>query len=259
MLVAGLDIGSITTEALLFDEEKGLVAYSILHTGADSGHASQLAFDKVLVDAGKDRSDAACVVATGCGRRRAAFALDTVTEITCLAKGVNYLFPGARTIIDIGGQDTKAIKIDARGRVVEFEMNDKCAAGTGRFLEVMASALKIDLERMGELSLGHGKHLTISSICTVFAESEVISLVSEGEKLPDILHGINMAIADRTMGLVNRLGSLEEEVVMAGGVAKNTGVVAALRESMGVGLKVPAEPQVVGALGAALIALERVR
>ena len=203
----------------------------------------------MLADAGKARGDVAYVVATGCGRRRADFARDTVTEITCLAKGVNYLFPGARTIIDIGGQDTKAIRVDAEGRVVEFEMNDKCAAGTGRFLEVMASALKIDLERMGELSLTHGKHLAISSICTVFAESEVVSLVSEGEKLPDILHGINTAIADRTMGLVNRLGGLEEEVVMAGGVAKNTGVVAALGDAAGVRLRIPPEPQVVGALG----------
>ncbi len=201
----------------------------------------------------------AYVVATGCGRRRAAFAEETITEITCLAKGVNHLFPGARTIIDIGGQDTKAIRVDAGGRVVEFEMNDKCAAGTGRFLEVMASALKIDLERMGELSLGHRKHLAISSICTVFAESEVVSLVSEGEKLPDILHGITAAIAERTMGLVNRLGGLEEEVVMAGGVAKNRGVVAALTDAMGVGLRIPEEPQIVGALGAALLALERVR
>ncbi len=259
MLVAGIDIGSVTTEALLLDKEKGLVGYSILYTGSDSGHTSELAFDKVLAGAGKARSDAVYVVATGCGRRRADFANDAVTEITCLAKGVNYLFPGARTIIDIGGQDTKAIRVDARGRVVEFEMNDKCAAGTGRFLEVMASALKIDLERMGELSLRHGKHLAISSICTVFAESEVVSLVSEGEKLPDILHGINAAIAERAMGLVNRLGGLEEEVVMAGGVAKNTGVVAALGESTGVCLKIPAEPQVVGALGAALLAHERVR
>jgi predicted CoA-substrate-specific enzyme activase len=259
MLVAGIDIGSVTTEALLLDKEKGLVGYSILYTGADSGHASELAFGNVLAGAGKARSDVAYVVATGCGRRRADFAQDAVTEITCLAKGVNYLFPGARTIIDIGGQDTKAIRVDAGGRVVEFEMNDKCAAGTGRFLEVMASALKIDLERMGELSLRHGKHLAISSICTVFAESEVVSLVSEGEKLEDILHGINVAIADKTMGLINRLGGLEEEVVMAGGVAKNTGVVAALGESTGVCLKIPAEPQVVGALGAALLAHERVR
>jgi predicted CoA-substrate-specific enzyme activase len=259
MLVAGIDIGSVTTEALLLDKEKGLVGFCILHTGADSGHTSRLAFDNVLADAGKARRDAAYVVATGCGRRRADFARDAVTEITCLAKGVNYLFPGARTIIDIGGQDTKAIRVDTGGRVVEFEMNDKCAAGTGRFLEVMASALKIDLERMGELSLTHGKHLAISSICTVFAESEVVSLVSEGEKLPDILHGINAAIAERTMGLVNRLGGLEEEVVMAGGVAKNTGVVAALGDATGVRLKIPPEPQVVGALGAALLALERVR
>ncbi|MGD0230762.1 MAG: acyl-CoA dehydratase activase [Syntrophorhabdales bacterium] len=257
MIVAGIDIGSITTEALLFDREKGLVGYSILLTGADPGGTSASALDKALQEAGRGRPDVVHTVATGCGRRRAAFAEEAVTEITCLAKGVNYLFPGARTVIDIGGQDTKAIRIDATGRVVEFEMNDKCAAGTGRFLEVMASALKIDLDRMGELSLAHGRHLTISSICTVFAESEVISLVSEGEGLPDILHGISTAIADRTMGLVHRLGGIAGEVVMAGGVAKNSGVVRALEEAMGVVLNIPDEPQVVGALGAALLALRK--
>ena len=239
------------------DKEKGLVGYSILYTGADSGHTSELAFDNVLAGAGKARSDVAYVVATGCGRRRADFAQDAVTEITCLAKGVNYLFPEARTIVDIGGQDTKAVRIDARGRVLEFEMNDKCAAGTGRFIEVMASALKVSLEEIGELSLKHKKELTISSICTVFAESEVISLVSEGEELEDILYGIHRAIADRTMGLVSRLGGVEQEVVMAGGVAKNAGVVRALEKVMDTPIKIPFESQVVSALGAALLALEK--
>lgn len=257
MIVAGIDIGSITTDALLFDQEKGIAGYVILQTGADSRKVAEVAVDKVLAELGRDRSELAFVVATGCGRKRALLAKETITEITCIAKGVNYLFPEARTIVDIGGQDTKAVRIDARGRVVEFEMNDKCAAGTGRFIEVMASALKVDLDRIGDLSLGYKKDVTISSICTVFAESEVISLVSEGEELEDILYGIHRAIADRTMGLVNRLGGIEQEVVMAGGVAKNIGVVKALENVMGTSIRIPPEPQVVSALGAALLALEK--
>lgn len=238
-MVAGIDIGSITTDALVFDKEKGIAGYTILQTGADSRKVSEMAVDKVLAEIGKSRSDLEYVISTGCGRKRATLAREAITEITCIAKGVNHLFPAARTIVDIGGQDTKAVRIDGKGRVLEFEMNDKCAAGTGRFIEVMANALKVDLDRIGELSLKHGKDVTISSICTVFAESEVISLVSEGEDLEDILFGIHRAIADRTMGLVNRLGGVEQEVVMAGGVAKNIGVVRALEKVMGTEIKIP--------------------
>jgi predicted CoA-substrate-specific enzyme activase len=258
MLVAGIDIGSITTEALLFDKEKGVVGYTILQTGADSKKTAEEALEKVLAyPEKKSVSDISYIVATGCGRKRAAFAKQAVTEITCIAKGVNYLFPRARTIIDIGGQDTKAIKVDEKGRVTEFEMNDKCAAGTGRFLEVMAKALNVELDSIGNISLKHKKELTISSICTVFAESEVISLVSEGEELEDILYGIHKAIADRTMGLINRLGGVEGEVIMAGGVAKNIGVVKALEAALNAPLKIYVEPQIVGALGAAILALEK--
>lgn len=257
MIVAGIDIGSITTEALLFDKEKGILGYTILDTGADSRKTSELALDGALTYPGKERSDIAYAVATGCGRKRVAYAKETITEITCIAKGVNYLFPEARMVVDIGGQDTKVIRLDEKGRVLEFEMNDKCAAGTGRFIEVMAGALTVDLERIGELSLGHKKDLTISSICTVFAESEVISLVSEGEELEDILFGIHRAIADRTMGLINRLGNVEGEVVMTGGVAKNIGVVRALEKVLNTSVKISVEPQVVGALGAAILALGR--
>ena len=258
MFAAGIDIGSITTEALLFDKDKGIVGYVILPTGANSGKTAEAALEKALSGAGISQSDVLCTVATGCGRKRAQFANHTVTEITCIAKGVNNLFPGARTIIDIGGQDTKAIKIDGQGRVTEFEMNDKCAAGTGRFIEVMAAALNVELNSIGEISLKHSKELTISSICTVFAESEVISLVSEGEELEDILYGIHKAIAGRTVGLLNRLGGAEGEVIMAGGVAKNIGVIKALEAALQTSLKIYKEPQVVGALGAAILALERV-
>ena len=257
MLVAGIDIGSITTEALLFDKEKGIVGYNILQTGADSKKAAESALQGVLAEPGKTISELSYIVSTGCGRKRASFAQQAVTEITCIAKGVNFLYPDARTIIDIGGQDTKVIRVDGSGRVVEFEMNDKCAAGTGRFIEVMAKALNVDLDKIGQISLTHKKELTISSICTVFAESEVISLVSEGEELEDILYGIHKAIADRTMGLITRTGGVEQKVVMAGGVAKNSGVVKALENVLGSPLTIYVEPQIVGALGAAVLALEK--
>jgi predicted CoA-substrate-specific enzyme activase len=257
MLVAGIDVGSITTESLLFDRDKGILGYEILQTGADSRKTAEAAFERVLVGPAIAASAISRIVATGCGRKRAAFAQQAITEITCIAKGVHYLFPAARTIIDIGGQDTKVISIDDKGRVTEFEMNDKCAAGTGRFIEVMAKALNVDLERIGECSLKHKKELAISSICTVFAESEVVSLVSEGEDLEDILYGIHMAIAGRTMGLLNRLGGVKDEVVMTGGVAKNIGVVKALEAALNTQLNVSVEPQIVGALGAAMLALEK--
>jgi (R)-2-hydroxyacyl-CoA dehydratese activating ATPase len=257
MLVAGVDIGSITTEALLFDKDKGIVGYTILQTGADSKKTAELALEKVLAYPGKSASDVSYVVSTGCGRKRASFAQQAVTEITCIAKGVSYLFPEARTIIDIGGQDTKVIRVDEKGRVTEFEMNDKCAAGTGRFIEVMAKALNVELEKVGDISLRYKKELTISSICTVFAESEVISLVSEGEGLEDILYGIHKAIADRTLGLISRVGGVHPEVVMTGGVAKNIGVVKALEKVLNMPIAIHTEPQIVGALGAAMLAMEK--
>ncbi len=257
MLAAGIDIGSITTEALLLDKESGIRKYAILQTGADSRKTADAALETVLLGQDLAVSDLKGIVATGCGRKRALFTQQTVTEITCIAKGVHYLFPDARIIIDIGGQDTKAIKIDNRGRVTEFEMNDKCAAGTGRFIEVMAKALDVELSKIGGLSLEHKKELTISSICTVFAESEVVSLVSEGEELQDILYGIHKAIAGRTMGLIARLGSIEGEVVMTGGVAKNIGVVKALEAALQSKINIYNEPQIVGALGAAILALEK--
>jgi len=257
VLVAGVDIGSITAEALLYDTDKGVVGYTIMQTGADSRKTAEMALEQVLSYPGKSLSDVSYIISTGCGRKRAAFAKESITEITCIAKGVNHLFPEARTIIDIGGQDTKVIRVDDRGRVIEFEMNDKCAAGTGRFIEVMAKALNVELDKIGEISLQHKKEVTISSICTVFAESEVVSLVSEGEELEDILYGIHKAIADRTMGLINRLGGVESEVIMAGGVAKNVGVVKALEKVMGCPIKIYSEPQIVGALGAAILSLEK--
>ena len=255
MITAGIDVGSLSVECAVSEGARGLLGYSIGLVGGQSREASDRAFKEALDRARVARGDVVCVVATGSGRGILDFAHERVTEITCLAKGVHLLLPDSRTIIDIGGQDTKVIRIDDRGRVVAFDMNDKCAAGTGRFLEVMAGALNVDLETMGDRSLQFENALEISSVCTVFAESEVISLVSEGKAVNDILHALHHAVADRTLSLLDRVG-VEGEIAMTGGVAKNIGVVKALEARIGLPLKVYEEPQIVGALGAALIGAE---
>jgi predicted CoA-substrate-specific enzyme activase len=255
MIAAGIDIGSLSTEAIVFDNEKGILGYSIVLTGGSSKEASQVSLEQAIGSANITRDQIKRIVSTGCAREIAEFADRKITEITCLAKGVSHLFPACRTIIDIGGQDTKVIRVGGKGRVLEFDMNDKCAAGTGRFLEVMAKALMVGLDEMGEQSLRYRNDLAISSICTVFAESEVVSLVSEGRQVEDILHAIHNAIADRTIGLLERIGEVELPVAMTGGVAKNIGVVRALEERLQTPLTIYSEPQIVGSLGAALLAL----
>jgi predicted CoA-substrate-specific enzyme activase len=255
MIAAGIDIGSLSTETVVFGKDKGMLGYSIVLTGGSSKEASQLSLEQAVGNAKIKREEIKRIVSTGCARQIADFADQKITEITCIAKGVSHLFPECHTIIDIGGQDTKVIRVDEKGRVLEFDMNDKCAAGTGRFLEVMANALTVELEQMGGRSLQHQNELKISSICTVFAESEVVSLVSEGHPVEDILYAIHKAIADRTLGLLERIGEVEPPVVMTGGVAKNIGVVKALEEKLETPLTIHSEPQIVGALGAALLAL----
>ncbi len=256
MITAGVDVGSLSVETVLLEEGQGVLAYSIGLVGGDSRDASHRSFGEALRRARVAKGDVLRVVSTGSGREILDFADENVTEITCIARGIHFLFPGCRTIIDIGGQDTKVIRIDEKGRVASFDMNDKCAAGTGRFLEVMARALDVDLDQMGQRSLNYQNVIEISSVCTVFAESEVISLVSEGKAVNDILHALHNAVADRTLGLLERVG-VDGQVAMAGGVAKNIGVVRALEEKLGLSLKVHSEPQIVGALGAALVANEK--
>jgi predicted CoA-substrate-specific enzyme activase len=197
-------------------------------------------------------------VATGYGRIAIDYADSQVTEITCYARGINQLHPEVRTIIDIGGQDSKAISVDKEGRVVDFLMNDKCAAGTGRFLEVMAKALELEIGDLGDISLRATEMQQVSSTCTVFAESEVVTLVAEGVNREDIVAGLHAAIAKRIVSMVKRVG-LSPPVGMAGGVAKNAGVVKAIEEEIGEPLVVPREPQIVGALGAAIVAMENMQ
>ncbi|MBW1972897.1 MAG: 2-hydroxyglutaryl-CoA dehydratase [Spirochaetes bacterium] len=256
MAVAGIDIGSLTTETVILSDEKKILGYSIILTGGDSRGATKLSMETATRFANLNREDIEYVISTGTGREIPDFANENVTEITCTAKGVNFLFPDVRTIIDIGGQDTKIIKVDGKGTVTEFDMNDKCAAGTGRFLEVMAKALGVELDKMGEKALQSKEDIQITSICTVFGESEVVSLVSEGKAVEDILNGVHNSIADRTIGLLERTG-LVEKVAFTGGVAKNIGVVKALENKLNTHLSVYYEPQIVCALGAAIIALER--
>jgi predicted CoA-substrate-specific enzyme activase len=252
--VAGVDIGSLTAKAVIL-QDANILGYSVIPTGPDVVKVAEQSLSAALDKAGLERDHLAAVVSTGYGRAMVPLASKSVTEITCDAKGAHHLFPETRMVIDIGGQDSKVISLDSAGRVVDFAMNDKCAAGTGRFLEVMAQALAIDLNELGPISLKHRKSVVISSMCTVFAESEVISLIAEGYPKEDILNGLHQAIASRVSAMAQSL-RVENVVTVSGGVAKNIGVVQALAQNLKVKVKVPQEPQIIAALGAAIYAQE---
>lgn len=254
MYSAGVDVGAASGEVVIWDG-KDIIAFSIVPTGFNSRRAAHLAMEKALDGQPITQEDIGSIVATGYGRVAIDYAQRQVTEISCYAKGINHLQPEVRTIIDIGGQDSKVIAVGEDGRVTDFLMNDKCAAGTGRFLEVMAKALELEVEDLGEISLQAQDALQISSTCTVFAESEVVTLVAEGVSRQDIVAGLHAAIAKRTLSMVKRLG-LVPPVAMAGGVAKNRGVVKAIEDEVGQPLIIPPEPQIIGALGAAILAME---
>ncbi|HEC93726.1 MAG TPA: 2-hydroxyglutaryl-CoA dehydratase [Candidatus Atribacteria bacterium] len=252
MIVAGLDIGSLTIKAVIFKENK-IKGFTIIPTGANVNKLTKDCLELTLKRTGNDFKDLQVIVATGYGRINVPFADKSITEITCHALGANWLNPDTRTVIDIGGQDSKVISVDQDGRVIDFVMNDKCAAGTGRFLEVMAHALGVKTEELGNESLKSKKKISISSMCTVFAESEVISLIAEGCAKEDIIRGLHEAISNRICSMANRL-RLKNSVTLTGGVAKNIGMVQALKKRLKVKVYVPEEPQIVGALGAAIAA-----
>lgn len=255
MISAGIDIGSITAKAAVV-KDGALLGDRIVSTGYNAEKAGRRVFEELLAELALGRPDIGCIVATGYGRKRVGFADRTVTEITCHAAGAHFLNPAVRAVIDIGGQDSKAIALDAGGQVRDFAMNDKCAAGTGRFLEVMARALEVDLERFGEFSLRAAQPSKISSLCTVFAESEVISLIAGGEGRENIIAGIHEAIASRVMAMAGRL-KLSPPVMMTGGVSRNEGVVRALEKKAGRRVEVLPKAQVTGAIGAAVIGQKR--
>ncbi|MFH1338321.1 MAG: acyl-CoA dehydratase activase [Candidatus Omnitrophota bacterium] len=254
MIFAGLDIGSISTKAIIIDEDKRILSYEILRTGSNSKKAAEKCMQLALGKAKISFEDIANLIATGYGRKIVPFKSDEISEISCHARGAHFLFPDTRTVIDIGGQDCKAIRLDENGEAIDFNMNDKCAAGTGRFLEEMAKALDTTVENLGKLSLRSKKTLVISSMCTVFAESEVVSLVSEGETREDIAKALHNAIADRILSLAHKI-KLTNAVTLTGGVAKNIGVIESIKSKLpDVTVYIPEEPQIIGALGAALIA-----
>ena len=259
MFFLGIDIGSLSCDAVLIDENETVIAASVTPTGARNQEAIARVKEDVLRASGLLENDMQSIVSTGYGRTRVENRSAAVTEITCHARGIQALFPGTRVLIDIGGQDSKTFFMDTSGKVVDFAMNDKCAAGTGRFLEAMARALQVDIEELSELDHGAKDNLTLSSMCTVFAESEVVSLIANGAAVNEIVNGLNRSIASRTAGLVKRVAPDIKGLAMAmsGGVAKNSGVIRALRAVLESDIRVPEQPDTVGALGAALIAKER--
>ena len=252
--VMGIDSGSTSTNAVIMDEDRNIKAFSVVRTGAKSGVSADRVLKETLEKAGLKRDDLTWIVSTGYGRVSIEFADETVTEISCHGKGAHYFNPKIRTILDIGGQDSKAIKLSPEGDVTDFVMNDKCAAGTGRFLEMIARTLEVSLDELGAIALTSKEKIEISSMCSVFAESEVISLIANNKEKADIADGVCHAIANKASGLLKRVG-MEPDFMMTGGVAKNPGVVRAVEEKIGARLFIADEPEIVGAAGAALYAL----
>ncbi len=256
--VAGIDSGSTSTDVVILDQHGRIAASMIMPTGAGAKKSADECLRAALLFAGLTAKDIRLTVATGYGRAYIDAFGGSVTEITCHARGAHHLFPDTRTVIDIGGQDSKVIRIDDAGNVVNFAMNDKCAAGTGRFLEMMARALQLPLEDMSGMGTSFEEDITISSMCSVFAESEVVSLVAQSKNTADIVHGIDVSVAAKIAALVARVGG-QPAYLMTGGVAKNDGVVAVIAKRLGAEVRTSEDSQLCGALGAALIALDDVR
>jgi len=252
VLVAGIDIGAATAKVVILSDGK-ISSNAIIPTGFDviesANEVTKLACEKI--DCSMDELE--FIVSTGYARNAVSFANKTLTEIFCHAKGVHFLLPEARTIIDIGGQDSKVIRVNESGNVVNFTMNDKCAAGTGRFLEVMAGVLGLDISEMGPVALKSSNPCQISSTCTVFAETEVVSLRAQGRSREDLISGIHKAVVLRVIAMAKGVG-FERQLVLTGGVAKNIGVKKFLEDGINMEAMIPEEPQITGALGAALLA-----
>ncbi len=256
MIYAGIDAGSRSIKAVLFDTGSSQVlASGLTDQGVEQERLATELFEKLLRDAGLERAQVSGVVATGYGRNAIRFADTTITEITCHARGVHRLAPDARTIIEIGGQDSKVIALEDGGRVRDFAMNDRCAAGTGRFLEMIATRLDMNWEKLSELAHQSTKPAIISNMCVVFAETEIIGLLADGKPLPDVVAGVQNAIATRVSALAGRFVS--PPVYFTGGVALQSGMARALEEVLACPVRVAPQPQFTGALGAAVLASER--
>lgn len=254
---AGVDVGSTQTKAVVIDEARRIVGRALTDTGANVIRAAEHAFQLALADADRREEEVEFVVGTGYGRYKVTFGNTQVTEISCHARGAVHMFPATRTVLDMGGQDTKAIRVAASGEIVDFCMNDKCAAGTGRFLGAAAVALDLPLPELGPTALRGERAVKISTTCTVFAESEVLSWLGKGKRIEDILLGVHESIATRSLGLLRRVG-IEPEVTFTGGVTRNAAMVHVLERRLGMPLNVSEESHYIGALGAALFALDHI-
>jgi len=252
MITVGIDVGSLSTKSALMDENQQVIGFDIVLTGGNNRLAAEATYKNVLAKAGLTRGDVDFVVTTGYGRENTSFADKHVSEITCHAFGMHLMNPEIRTILEIGGQDSKAIRIDEDGHVENFHMNDKCAAGCGRFLEVTAKAMGVELKELGSVSKLSENTVRISSTCTVFAETEVVSLVAVGTPIPDIVRGVHASVANRAVSLLRIVG-ISGPLGMSGGVALNSGVVQSLEEKLDTKIYIAENPQVRGAIGAAFI------
>ena len=256
---AGVDVGSTQTKAIIINEGREIVARALIDTGANVVLAAEKAYAEALNATRGDirEEEVEYVVGTGYGRYKVTFGDTQITEISCHGRGAVHMFAGTRTVVDMGGQDTKAIRVSPTGEILDFCMNDKCAAGTGRFLGAAASALEIPLGDLGATALRAEKAVKISTTCTVFAESEVVSWLGKGKKIEDILLGVHQSIASRSLGLMRRVG-VEPEVTFTGGVTRNIGMVKALNDLLGFEVNVSEDSHYMGALGAALFAMDRI-
>lgn len=252
MFYAGIDAGSNTIKTAILGDQ-GILSSHVIKTGLGGEEQAALCLAEACAKGGISREQITCVYGTGYGREYLSFPQERKSEIMCHGAGIHWLLPEVRTIIDIGGQDSKSIRLNEKGKVENFTMNDKCAAGTGRFLETMANALQIPLEELGECALRATEPVRVSSTCTVFAESEVISHVARGKKREDILYGVCQSIVDRIAGMVRSIG-VKPPVAMTGGVALNRAVVKLMGDRLGQPILLPPDPQITGALGAALMA-----
>jgi predicted CoA-substrate-specific enzyme activase len=255
-ITAGIDIGSRASKAVVLKDGK-MIASFIGDTGAESVVTSKMTMAKTLEGTGLEIKDIQYIVATGYGRVLVPFANENISEISCHARGINYSFPSVRTILDMGGQDCKAISVDGEGKVTNFVMNDKCAGGTGRFLEMIADVLGVSLLDIGDLALKSKAAIPFNTICAVFARSEAISYLRKGVTKSDILMGLNEAISVRCLNLLKRV-SIQSDFSISGGIAKNKGMVAKITDKVGLKPLLADDPQLAGCLGAALFAQDRV-
>jgi len=256
MIVAGCDVGSLTAKAVIMDDDN-IISHAVMLAKIRPAESAEAVMEVALKEAGVSGKEIQFAVGTGYGKDHVPFVQRVESEILCHARGACWSMPSVRTVIDIGGQDAKAIRLDETGKVVRYIYNDKCASGTGRFLEVMADAMEVDLEEMGTVGKQAKEKISISNQCVIFAETEVVSLINEGKNVSDIVNALHRAMAGRVVSLARSIG-VESDVVMTGGVAKNSGVFDALTESLNLPVKTlnGIDPQINGAVGAALFARE---